>query len=50
MPRPVPVDVGLDDDQRLRQVLHDYFAWADKTTHSRYHRAADCVRDGLDIP
>ena len=31
------VDVGLDGDDRLRQVLHDYFAWATTTTMSRYH-------------
>ncbi|MEP6815131.1 MAG: group II truncated hemoglobin [Marmoricola sp.] len=43
-------DVGLADDERLRQVLHDYFAWATVTTMSRYHRSADDVPDGLDIP
>ena len=32
------VDVGLAGDDRLRQVLHDYFAWATTTTMSRYHR------------
>lgn len=37
-------DVGLADD-RLRQVLHDYFAWATRTTMSRYHRSADDVPD-----
>ncbi len=31
-------DVGLDADERLRQVLHDYFAWATTTTMARYHR------------
>ena len=30
-------DVGLAGDDRLRQVLHDYFAWATTTTMSRYH-------------
>ncbi len=30
-------DVGLDRDDRLRQVLHDYFAWATSTTMYRYH-------------
>jgi hemoglobin len=44
------VDVGLDADDRLRQVLHDYFAWATTTTMSRYHRSADDVPDGLRIP
>ncbi len=43
-------DVGLADDERFRQVLHDYFAWATTTTMSRYHRSADDVPDGLDIP
>src|SRR6516165_3838484 len=44
------VDVGLADDQRLRQVLHDYFAWATTTTMSRYHASADDVPPGLKIP
>ncbi len=44
------VDVGLADDDRLRQVLHDYFAWATTTTMSRYHYSADDVPDGLRIP
>ena len=35
---------------RLRQVLHDYFAWATTTTMARYHRSADDVPDGLAIP
>jgi hemoglobin len=43
-------DVGLADDRALRQVLHDYFAWATTTTMSRYHRSADDVPDGLGIP
>jgi hemoglobin len=43
-------DVGLAADDRLRQVLHDYFAWATTTTMSRYHRSADDVPDGLRIP
>ncbi len=43
-------DVGLDSDPRLRQVLHDYFAWATTTTMSRYHVSADDVPDGLSIP
>jgi hemoglobin len=44
------VDAGLAGDERLRQVLHDYFAWATTTTMSRYHRSADEVPDGLSIP
>jgi hemoglobin len=43
-------DVGLAGDGRLRQVLHDYFAWATTTTMSRYHKSADDVPDGLSIP
>jgi hemoglobin len=43
-------DVGLDGDDRLRRVLHDYFAWATTTTMARYHRSADDVPDGLSIP
>ena len=31
----------LTDDSSLRQVLHDYFAWATTTTMSRYHHSAD---------
>lgn len=42
-------DVDLDDD-RVAQVLHDYFAWATTTTMSRYHRSADDVPYGLRIP
>jgi len=34
----------------LRQVLHDYFAWATTTTMARYHESADDVPDGLRIP
>jgi hemoglobin len=43
-------DVGLPDNDALRQVLHDYFAWATKTTMSRYHHSADDVPNGLSIP
>jgi hemoglobin len=42
-------DVGLSAEP-LRQVLHDYFAWATTTTMSRYHDSADEVPDGLSIP
>ena len=34
----------------VRQVLHDYFAWATTTTMARYHDSADDVPDGLNIP
>src|SRR6266498_1201051 len=33
-------DIGLAGDDRLRQVLHDYFTWATTTTMSRYHDSA----------
>ena len=42
-------DVGLDANERLRQVLHDYFSWA-TTAMSHYHRSADDVPEGLSIP
>ena len=42
-------DVGLADDP-LRQVLHDYFAWATTTTMARYPQSADEVPSGLTIP
>jgi hemoglobin len=43
-------DVGFASDATLRQVLHDYFAWATTTTMSGYHRSADDVPKGLRIP
>jgi hemoglobin len=43
------VDAGLTEEP-LRQVLHDYFAWATTTTMSRYHESVDDVPDGLTIP
>jgi hemoglobin len=43
-------DTALAADDKLRQVLHDYFAWATTTTMARYHRSADDVPDGLAIP
>ena len=43
-------DAGLAGDERLRRVLHDYFAWAATTTMYRYHESADDVPDGLPIP
>ena len=44
------VDVGLADQGGLRQVLHDYFAWATNSTMSRYHDSAADVPTGLPIP
>jgi hemoglobin len=43
-------DAGIGDEDLLRQVLHDYFAWATTTTMSRYHQSADDVPDDLAIP
>jgi hemoglobin len=43
-------DVGLANDGALRQVLHNYFAWATTTTMSRNHQSADDVPNGLTIP
>jgi hemoglobin len=43
-------DTGLANDARLRQVLHDYFAWATTTTMARYHETEDDVPSGLTIP
>jgi hemoglobin len=43
-------DVELAAAGRLRQVLHDYFAWATTTTMSRYHESADDVPEDLTIP
>ena len=43
-------DVGIANDDVLRSVLHDYFAWATTTTMARYHRSADDVPDGMVIP
>jgi hemoglobin len=42
-------DVGLTAAVPLRQVLHDYFAWATTTTMPRYE-SADDVPEGLSIP
>lgn len=43
-------DIGLESDQPLYRVLHDYFAWANTTSMARYHETADDVPDGLSIP
>ncbi|MDE3156097.1 MAG: group II truncated hemoglobin [Acidobacteriota bacterium] len=43
-------DCGLARDERLRRALHDYFAWATTGPMARYHRSADDVPDGLEIP
>lgn len=46
-------DQALDDvavDEPVRQVLHDYFAWATVTTMARYHHCADDVPANLRMP
>jgi hemoglobin len=43
-------DASIAMDDRLRQVLHDYFAWATTTPMAQYHESADDVPDGLPIP
>jgi hemoglobin len=43
-------DAGLASDGALRQVLHDYFAWATTGTMARYPRSADDVPNRLTIP
>ena len=43
-------DIGLPGDSGLRQVLHEYFAWATTTTMSGYHKSADDVPNDLSIP
>jgi hemoglobin len=43
-------DVGIGDAGPLRQVLHDYFAWATTTSLARYHRSPDEVPADLRLP
>jgi hemoglobin len=43
-------EVGLGADDPLRNVLHDYFAWATRTTMAAYPDSSDQVPDGLSIP
>jgi hemoglobin len=42
--------VGLDEDDPVRNVLHDYFSWATMTTMSRHHDSADNAPDHLPLP
>jgi hemoglobin len=44
------VDSGLAADDRLRRVLHDYFAWATTVSMAQFHESADDVPDGLPVP
>lgn len=43
-------DVGIRAEERLWQVLYDYFAWATTTSMARYPDSPDDVPDGLRIP
>ncbi len=43
-------DAGLAANTRLRDALHDYFAWATTTTMAEYHESADDVPAGMQIP
>lgn len=43
-------DAGLAADDRLRDVLHDYFAWATTVAVARYPLSADDVPVGLALP
>ena len=43
-------DAGLEEAGPLRQVLHDYFAWATTAEMARYHQSADEVPEGMSIP
>ena len=44
------VDAGLATDERLRGVLHDYFAWATTVSMAQFHESADDDPDGLPVP
>lgn len=43
-------DAGFGAGQRVRAVLHDYFAWATFHSMTRFPRSADDVPIGLRIP
>ena len=42
-------DVGITDEDPVRNVLHDYFAWATPFVN-RFERSPDDVPEGLQIP
>jgi len=44
------IDTGLADDDRLRNVLHDYFSWATTVAMTKYTAAADDVPPDLSVP
>jgi hemoglobin len=43
-------DLKLDRNEQLRRTLHDYFAWAARTTMSRYHGSSDDVPNEPSAP
>ena len=43
-------DIDLGQNDPLRHVLREYFAWATTTTMAQYHQSADDVPHGLPIP
>jgi len=43
-------DTGLAANEKLRQALHDYFAWATSNTMDSYPRSATDVPTNLKIP
>jgi hemoglobin len=43
-------DVSIGDDDHVRAVLHDYFAWATTSSLTQFHSSADGVPAGLPIP
>jgi len=43
-------DVGLTANEPLARALHDYFAWATRTSMSGFPRSPDDVPEGLTIP
>lgn len=43
-------DAGLASDERLRGVLHDYFAWATMHSMAAYEETADDAPEGLPLP
>jgi hemoglobin len=44
------VDAGLAGDERLRDALHDYFAWATNTTMASYPDSLDDIPTEMAIP
>jgi hemoglobin len=44
------VDIGLAGDDRLRGVLHDYFAWATNESMTQYNGSAGDIPADLSIP